>query len=109
LQLERARAQWELAACETWAAQEAALRTRHAADLAEAEACWRRREADRIAMAEAQWTARAHTRELRRRAEETPWLPIKPVAGRAFRRRWSLTALAAAFGIACMALSAWAL
>ncbi len=109
LQLERARVQWEAAASEQWAAQEAVLRTRHAADLAEAETRWRRREADRIAAAEAQWNARAATRQARRRAEEAPWPLGKPEAGLTFRGDWILTGLVVAFGIACMALSAWAL
>ncbi len=85
LQLERAHTQWEAAACEQWAAREAALRAQHAVDLAETEARWRRREADRIAMAEAQWNARAATRETRRLADETRWLPAKPVVRVAFR------------------------
>jgi hypothetical protein len=106
-QLERARTQWEAAECERSAAQEAALRTQHALDLAEAEARWRRREADRIAMAEAQWNARAATREVRRLAEETQWLPATPAFRVAFRAGWILAGLVGAFGMACIALSAW--
>jgi hypothetical protein len=106
-QLERARTQWEATACERWAAQEAALRTQRALDLAEAEARWRRREADRIAMAEAQWNARAATREMRRLPEETRWLPATPAFRGVFRAGWILAGLVGAFGMACIALSAW--
>jgi hypothetical protein len=108
-QLERSRAQWEAVAREQWAAQEAALNALHAGNLAQAESRWRDREATRIAAAEAQWNARAATRQARQRAEEALWLPAKPVTGLAFRGSWILTGLLAAFGIACMALSAWTL
>ena len=109
LQLERARIRWEAAASEQWAAREAALSARHAQDLAEVEARWRHREVDRIAMAEAQWNARAAARQARRRAEEAPWRPAKPVVGLAVARHWIVTGLVAALGIACIALSAWTL
>jgi hypothetical protein len=109
LRLERAHAQWEAAAGARWAVQEAALKTRHATDLAEAESRWRHREAARIAAAEAQWNARAATRQARRRAEEAPCLPVKSLPRLAFRGGWISTGLVAAFGIACMVLSAWKL
>jgi hypothetical protein len=108
-QFERTRAQWEAVAREQWAAQEAVLNARHAANLAEAESRWRDREVARIAAAEAQWSARAATRQARRRAEDASWLPAKPVTGLAFRGGWLLSSLLAAFGIACMAFSAWRL
>jgi hypothetical protein len=105
-QFERTRAQWEAVAREQWAALEAALNARHAANLAKAESRWRDREVARIAAAEAQWNARAATRQARRRAEDASWLPAKPATGLAFKGGWILSSLLAAFGIACMALSA---